>query len=115
MQATSQNKQSDPQQQAGSNSTAQSWWEELGSKLSGLPQEPAQWAKWLSSSLLPVIGLIVLGYALYRTRKELIDTLLLQKNTTEEELLMLRKKVKKLKKKAKQAEVVAKPPQTIID
>lgn len=98
MQANSQNKQSDNQQQAGSNTHSQSFWEELGSKLSGLSQDPSTWGKWLSSPFLPVIGLIVLGYCLYRTRKELIDILNQQKTTTAAELVRLRKKVKKLKK-----------------
>lgn len=103
MQATSQNKQSDNQQQAGNSTGSKSFWDELYSKLSGLSQEPSTWSKWLSTPFLPVIGLIVLGYCLYRTRKELIDILNQQKMTNAAELAALRKKVKKLKKQVRQS------------
>lgn len=103
MEANSQNKQPDNQQQAGNSTGSKSFWDELDSKLSGLSQEPSTWVKWLSSPFLPVIGLIVLGYCLYRTRKELIDILHQQKTTNATELAALRKKVKKLKKQVRQS------------
>ena len=103
MEANSQNKQSDNQQQAGNSTGSKSFWDELDSKLSGLSQEPSTWIKWLSSPLLPVIGLIVLGYCLHRTRKELIEILHQQKVTNAAELAKLRKKVKKLKKQIRQS------------
>ncbi|WP_127125061.1 hypothetical protein [Pseudoflavitalea rhizosphaerae] len=117
MQASSQQQhQSNSQQQQPNNGTsAKSWWDDLGSKLSGVPPDPGHWGKWLTVPFIPVIGLIALGYFLYRTRKELIEIHNQQKQSAGSELAILKKKVKKLKKRMKHSEASAKPTRAIID